>query len=225
MYIKHFVAIILVFVSVVFLPTSGYSITSEDDSTQQAVRPLHKNDVVIDVSGGFPFFFGELLKTALVDSSGNSSGVKVVSSRSVPHLGIRIEKMVTNQIGLGMEATYADINVDFIDSNNSSYSMGLSSQRYLFKLNYHIDMYQMFNMDNSKYLDPYVTMGIGYRIYKVKAGSNSTLSHYEDVLFSSLPISLRTSIGLRYFFIPKAALTAELGLGGPLIQFGLSYKL
>ena len=38
------------------------------------------------------------------------------------------------------------------------------------------------------------------------------------------PVALRTAIGLRYFITDNICFAAEVGIGGPIMQAGFSYK-
>ncbi len=167
---------------------------------------VKKYDIIIDGYYGYPYLMGILVKKVLADSFG------ITKALNINHIGARFEYMVWSQIGLGLEYTYALLSIDYQGKNGKYYTAGVSKQRFLGKFNYHFA--------TSEKLDPYLTAGIGYsntNVFSNEPGVKSTS-------VTTIPIALRVGIGLRYFFTETIGINAEVGLGGPLMQAGMSFK-
>ena len=95
----------------------------------------------------------------------------------------------------------------------------MTKQRILAKFNIHFA--------TSKYLDPYATAGLGYKASLVTSDNPNDQKSVYDVnnsFLNVIPISFRLGIGLRYFFTENIGISAEAGIGGPIIQGGLCGK-
>lgn len=176
------------------------------NSKTQAQNCVEQGTVIFDAFYGYPYYNGVLLK-ALVNNANNV--------RNTNHLGGKVEFMVTDKIGLGVEATYADVsaNYSYTDSLNQTYSgkAGINKLRVLGKLNVHFA--------TTEHIDPYFTVGAGVkRTSYYDSGSQFTWSG------NLIPVAVRVGVGFRYFFSDAVGVNAEVGLGGPLAQAGLSFK-
>ena len=167
---------------------------------------VKRYDIIIDAYYGFPYLMGSYVKQVLADSFG------ITGARNLNHLGGKFEYMVWDKIGLGVEYTYAALTLTYQGSSGKFYTAGVSKQRFLAKFNYHFA--------TSLRLDPYLTSGIGYSNSKVF--TNEPGNAGESITF--IPVAFRTGIGMRYFFTEMVGVNAEVGLGGPLIQGGISFK-
>jgi len=74
-------------------------------------------------------------------------------------------------------------------------------------------------------IDPYFGVGAGYKSTTYKFHSdfpNPDLSWYQEGYF---PVSIETTVGLRYYFSDAVGIYMEMGLAKSLIQGGLAVKL
>ena len=203
-------------------------IYSQDDYVRPPVQPSYiqspklntnaigEGVVLIEAYYGMPYIWGGVLKTYFNDSAAYY-GVRVTNMRNTNHLGIRGEFIISEKIGIGVEYTYANFFVEFRDSYNV-YQAGLRKQRLLLKLNMHFA--------TTKNFDPYFNVGTGYRT--TMSYSTSTNVNYDDderSVMAFFPIALRLGLGFRYLITSNIGINTEVGLGGPLVQFGFTYKI
>lgn len=86
--------------------------------------------------------------------------------------------------------------------------------RILAKMSYHFA--------TSEHFDPYLTWGAGYKNTKIYSNEPGEI---RDVNVNLVPLAFRAGIGMRYFFTDAFGVNAEVGLGGPIVQGGISFKL
>ncbi|MGB3947120.1 MAG: porin family protein [Bacteroidia bacterium] len=154
---------------------------------------------------GYPYVTGAVIKTI---------GQNTDKVKNLNHIGGKLEYMVSDKIGLGIEATYASASVMYQDSVMNWYKAGIKKLRVLPKMNVHFG--------TTESLDPYFTVGAGYKstdIYVEGPEDSGSLN------INLVPVSMRIGVGLHYFFTDYVGLNAEVGLGGPAIQVGLAVKL
>jgi outer membrane protein W len=174
-------------------------------------RCLKKGNILVDAYYGLPYLYSSVLRSTY-QKPNNASSV-----HNNNQVGGKVEIMLTDKIGVGVEGTYAAANISYLDSNNLRYSAGVNKYRILAKINFHFA--------TTKKLDPYFTLGAGYmnfKYYQTQPGVNNLSTN--EFVQNMIPVSVRASIGLRYFFTDFMGLNAEIGLGGPLLQGGLSFK-
>lgn len=169
---------------------------------------IEKGTILIDAFYGFPYFNGTLLKSAYRDSLGNNNQV-----RNLNHFGGKFEIMLNDKMGVGIEGTWASATVRYMGKYNQIYTAGVDKLRILAKMNFHFA--------TSESVDPYLTWGIGYKNTKIYTNEPNEVN---DIDITLVPIAFRVGIGMRYFFTDIIGINAEVGLGGPLMQGGLSLK-
>lgn len=122
------------------------------------------------------------------------------------HLGLKVDYMANKHLSFGPEISYA-----YAGANN----IMISKLRVLGRINAHVTI---------KKFDMYGTIGGGLRWVKtnyVNTGYTTGLEEVDYPLF----IAWRMSIGARYFVSKRVAINMETGIGGPLVQAGISFKL
>lgn len=169
-----------------------------------------EGDVQVRAYYGYPYFVGAYLKAALENDS-SATGIDVSNTN---HIGASFQIMVSEKVGLGLDYTFAKVSATYIDGVDR-YKASLTKHR--------ITAMMSFHFSNSETIDPYFNVGAGYKLNQVKY----TEPGYDDseVLKNAVPLSARLGIGLNYFFNDVVGLNAEVGLGGPLVQLGLTFKL
>ena len=184
------------------------AITSMNTASFAQGNCVEKGTIIIDAFYGFPYFNGTLLKAAYTDSVGNSNQVK-----NLNHFGGKFEILLTDKIGVGIEGTYAMASVRYMGNNRQIYTAGVNKLRILAKLNLHFA--------TGESIDPYLTWGVGYKNTKVY---DTYPNSGTDITINLVPIAFRAGIGMRYFFTDIIGVHAEVGLGGPIVEAGLSFK-
>lgn len=169
---------------------------------------VEKGTILIDGFYGFPYINGTLLKAAYRDSLGRNNQV-----RNLNHFGGKVEVMLTDKMGVGIEGTWASATVRYIGNNGLIYTAGVDKIRVLAKMSFHFA--------TGENVDPYLTWGLGYKKTNVYTNEPGEIN---DISLNIVPIAFRVGIGMRYFFTDMIGVNAEVGLGGPMMQGGLSLK-
>lgn len=198
------------------------------ESESQSELCVKKDNIIIDGYYGAPYVMGSYVKSVFENSS-NSSSIEAV--KNLNHFGGKFEYMLSESIGVGLEYTYAAVNINYkvdktiLNSNGQAlnqtyhYKASLYKQRILGRVNFHFE--------TTDKIDPYGTIGFGYKTSRLK--SNNPDDQIEVAAFNAsfsnfFPVSYRLGIGLRYFFTPEFGLNIEGGFGGPTVQGGLTLK-
>ena len=210
--------------SLLILIASTVNLNAQDKA--ETSNCVGKGKIIIDPYYGYPYLFGKYIQTVIAESGEN------VGVTNINHLGIKAEYMVTKMIGIGVDYTYASVIAKYTETNSvynsntglysnqtNNYTASITKQRILAKINIHFA--------TSKYLDPYAVGGIGYKNSVVRSDNINDQQNVSDLnnsILNAFPVSFRLGIGLRYYFIKNLGIAVEAGVGGPLIQGGLSLK-
>ncbi len=188
--------------------------------------PLKKDDYVLGISYGLPF--SPLWESSLfgLNYLGSTSSSRSVSNLN--HICGNADYQLSDEFSVGLELTYAAINIEYTKSysvynpgtgtnsvHDSSFSARFSKLRFLVKMGYHFNISEKFDL--------YTTGGFGYKQFNY-VSKDAHLSS-TDFMNQVLPLAIRASVGGRFFFNPDLALQVEGGIGGPLMQIGLCYKM
>lgn len=197
--------------------TSVMALGTNNSVKAQAVQ---EGNLLIDAYYGFPDLFKATLKTTYANSGTTTN----ISISGVGPVGGKVELMLSDLIGLGLDVNYVSSGVSYNDVSTDSigntvvynYSVTRNVLRVLPRLNFHYG--------NSDVLDAYSGVGVGYRTSSWKFQSNDP-NYSDSSIGGFIPVSFRLFTGIRYFFSDNIGLNAEFGLGGgALIQGGLSVK-
>lgn len=197
---KNLKTIFAVVTALLFLNSTSFAQKGQSSSG----NCVEEGTIIIDAFYGYPYLAGAVLKSATTNRIGDV--------RNTNHLGVKAEYMVSEKIGLGIEYTYADVSLTYTDSTLREYKAGIKKSRILGKLNFHFA--------TTESIDPYFTVGAGLKnttIYDNGSGVNS-------ISINIVPVAVRIGVGVRYFFTDVVGVNAEVGLGGPLMQGGVSFK-
>ena len=144
--------------------------------------------------------------------------------------GFRYSYMLSDDFSIGIELMYNALKENYRTSqdvymNNAwtliNKNMIVSTQRLRIhvRMNFHFSAF-------SDMSDSYLGLGFGTNNKWKKTSENGNviekISGSEAVI---LPFSLRLCYGYRYFFNYNWGINGEVGLGGPLLSLGLSYKI
>ena len=144
--------------------------------------------------------------------------------------GFRYSYMLSDDFSIGIELMYNALKENYRTSqdvymNNAwtliNKNMLVSTQRLRIhvRMNFHFSAF-------SDMSDSYLGLGFGTNNKWKKTSENGNviekISGSEAVI---LPFSLRLCYGYRYFFNYNWGINGEVGLGGPLLSLGLSYKI
>jgi hypothetical protein len=144
--------------------------------------------------------------------------------------GFRYSYMFSDALSIGIDLMYNTLNEKYRTSqdvfmNNAwttiNKNMLISTQglRVQVRMNFHF-------LASNAMSDSYLGVGFGTNNKWKKISENGNviekISGSEAVIF---PFSLRLCYGYRYFFNYNWGINGEVGLGGPLLSLGLSYKI
>lgn len=189
------------------------------NSTQAQVS---KGNVMIDPYIGFPtgnLFFGSV-----------SNNLEYRTVGPPVSFGGRIEYMLLDNIGIGLDVNYVISGYQYLDKNyydqetntqiEAVYKYQVTKLRSMVRFNYHFFQ--------STEFDIYTGFGFGYRQSTRTASYNNipTTTYYGDGIYLNSPIAIRFCIGAKYYFSNNIGAFLELGSsGGSAVQLGLSIKL
>ncbi|MFA6923475.1 MAG: hypothetical protein WC223_04395 [Bacteroidales bacterium] len=176
--------------------------------------------VLIDAFYGFPNLWSTVIKTAY-ENTGEQLNIKIGSTGP---FGAKAEYMVSDKMGMGIIFNYANSsyswNEDSYDINNNpivyNYKISLPRLRFLASFNFHFG--------DSESFDPFLVIAAGYSSFNAQATSNDPMFATETIK-GLIPVAFRAGFGMRYFFSDNIGINFEIGLGGPAIQGGLSFKI
>lgn len=180
-------------------------------------QAVEEGTILIDATYGFPNFTSKLLREAYAGT------VDDVTVKSLGPLAVKFEYLVSDKIGIGLEAGYANTTIEYsqIDAfnpaNTYSYKVSMPRFRVMPKFNFHF-------ADNDSF-DAYVSVGAGYASSNITVETNQP--DYQDLTTLNLfPVAARLAVGGRYFFSDAIGANLELGLGsGALVAAGLSIRI
>jgi len=179
-------------------------------------QAVEEGNVLIDGYYGYPNFGA--------NSANRTSGVTDIKVIGIGPAGLRAEFMVSSKFGIGVDFIYNSWSLTGVIndtlSNNviNPYKLTKSMQRLRpqIRMNFHFT--------SNEELDAYFGVGVGANVRKYDFKTDYPNYHDKNPSGALLPISLRLALGMRYFFSDNVGANLELGLGGPLISGGLSFK-
>lgn len=190
--------------------------------------PLVKDDYLFDISYGYPFVPIREAESFGINLFSNTTAFR--TTRNTNHICARTEYVISDEYSVGLELTYAQMGFSYTRKYVSSTSNGTSvttktsdttftakatKVRLLAKVGYHFNISEKF--------DAYGTAGFGFKSFTYSSRDNTLYSI--DVVNQILPVAIRCSVGGRFFFDKNIALHVEAGIGGPIMQIGLTYKM
>lgn len=180
-----------------------------------SAQSVEQGTIIIDPYYGFPFA-GKILIEELFSPM-------TMTVTGVGPTGGRIEYLLTDRFGMGIDIIYKQIIGDFTAQDTASnniytYRGTVTRTRIQVRFNYHL-------MASGENLDLYVGMATGTNNRKVVLTSvDDPTQELTFNNFQFLPFSARIAFGMRYYFMKNIGLNTELGIGGPLITAGVSIK-
>jgi hypothetical protein len=186
---------------------------------------LFRGNVILNAYAGYPNFLRLTMPTleSIPDNiSPNYSGL-------APS-GLRFMYMATDDVSIGVDlmygmakASYTRNDSIFFNGNWDVQSTTYRIQKQRFRPQFRVDMH-LGSRDPS--LDQYIGLAFGGNFRTRAVWQNDTLvdQNPNDANFV-IPVSFRACYGFRYFIDYNFSVGAELGVGGPLMQFALSYRI
>jgi hypothetical protein len=193
-------------------------------SLRVQAQSLFRGNVLLTTYLGYP----NLLRMGLEINEGIPSGTNVNYNGLAPS-GLRLMYMVGDDVSIGMDfiytqasATYTKVDTSFFNNQwnyvSNDYFITKKRFRPQFRVNLHLGA-----LDPN--LDQYIGLAVGGNMrWRNVYINDSLVSSAPNALDFVIPVSFRICYGFQYFVNYNLALTGELGLGGPILQGGLTYR-
>jgi hypothetical protein len=202
--------------------TDGHKEVLKDQEIK--LRKPKKGNLIIDCHLGIPI----LATTNLLKYDVPSS-----TASNLKFIGLNGEYLITETIGFGLEYTRASFDFNFKSDSQIVYNGNLDKTRVLAKFIY-------YNQNELKKVSTYYLFGAGCKFLTMT--TNEPIKREEKFWFGDImmelmgvrhpkthnPLSILTfkaAYGIRYFINNHLGVNVEFGLGGPLIQAGISVKI
>jgi hypothetical protein len=178
----------------------------------------HQGSVVVDPYYGFPNFGASFAKSVV-------SEVNDIKVTGIGPCGVRAEYFLADKFGIGIDFIYNSFNItgsqDSLNADQTvykSYDYKASAQRYRaqLRMNYHFA--------STENLDAYFGFGVGTNNRRYVAKSDNPNFKDDSQTATLMPVSARIALGLRYYFNNNIGLNTEIGIGGPAISAGISFR-
>ncbi|MFM8964418.1 MAG: hypothetical protein ACKOGD_11320 [Sphingomonadales bacterium] len=188
---------------------------------------VFRGSVLLNAYVGFP----NIMKLSIPSTEYYADLGTVSYKNSLPPSGLRLMYMAADQVSVGLDLIYSTAHAEVFQSDSSFFNgqWQINTNTYLiekkqFRPQFRLDIH-MSSLDPN--LDQYAGFAIGanYRhkkIYQNGALINTSGNDIKNLLF---PISMRVCYGARYFFDYNFAVGGEVGFGGPLLQFSMTYRI
>jgi hypothetical protein len=164
-----------------------------------------------------PFYASPSIGTLLLKSLFSEGGSETDFSYVGP-VGLSFEYFLSDNISIGLEGSYTNISLES-NFDGIQEKLLLQTTRVYPKFNFHFK--------TSEKVDPYFSIGGGFKQSNIKYTTNDPNSEDDQESFTPLiPFAFRTALGLRYYVNEHIGFSGEFGLGGgSLFAGGLVFKL
>lgn len=189
-----------------------------DDDIQLAVN---KGDLMVTGFMSYPNW-GRYFANLEINSGNYQNG----STGGFAPLGGQLEYMLSDNFGFSLDAIFnqwsASWNSSGFDNNGDPIvydnEVKVSRTRLLLGLNYHLD-----DLKNDQ-LNLYGGFAVGFNSRRVNVQvDDAGIGSFWEGQFA-FPLAVRARLGMRYFVTETVGLNFELGAGGPILRFGLTFK-
>lgn len=199
--------------SIAILTTLGFN--------NSASAQVEEGNIIIDPYYGFPNFGGDFIDLLSADYN----EIDGITTSAIGPAGIRLEYMLADNFGLGVDFIFNSINASgTVDSLNTDGTVYRSYDTKVYMRRYRVQLRANYHFVQTDNLDAYVGFGAGTNIRTIGFTTDYPNLANESVSGALIPVSFRFALGTRYYFTDNIGLNAELGLGGPVVSAGLSFK-
>lgn len=201
-------------------------------SYESKAQILYAGNHIIEPYLGFPNMARFTNGSSILNV--NSSTAEVTKFKGMAPSGLRYSYMLTEDVSFGFDLiyNYSDVTSKSTDTlyngitgqfeYQSTIEREVSKRlRFQARLNFHFATFQ-------PETDTYFGIGVGTNnrwIYNYDKNNNLNGNVLTGSKSSLLPISMRICYGYRHYFGYNWGVVGEIGLGGPLLSFGVSYKM
>jgi len=196
-------------------------------------QALKKEDFVVEFQMGYPNLSYWKSGYSGLFRLGNPNINNNDIHKSIGQFVFNSEFFLTDKIGLALGFNYGyyydyyETEIEEYDQNTQQFTVNTYfSEKKTHR--YRIYIGPNFHLIRTERLDSYLGLKVGIKRYNINRKDNfpenGSYYNFSDIEFE-IPVGLRVSYGLRYFFTESLALSTEFGLGGPMLTFGLTYRV
>lgn len=180
-------------------------------------------EFLIDAYYGWPNGYTSLFR-GIVSEDPEVDNVRI---RSLGPLGLKLEYVLSERIGIGLHVNYANSSISATTSeldsagNYVEYDYKLSVPRFRIMPTFNV------HFGDADDFDPYFSLGVGYKSANLifKSDDPSLENEEESYNVNMTPLAFRLEFGARYFFTDNFGVHSAIGIsGGALAVFGVSAK-
>lgn len=186
-----------------------------DDDIRLAVN---EGDLMITGFLSFPNW-GRYTAELVLSSSQNITNY---SMGGFAPLGLQLEYMLANNFGFTFEGIFNKWEANWETDNfgePTNNTVSVNRMRFLVGLNYHLD-----DLKNEK-LNLYGGFGVGSNDRRISVNIDESYTGEEFWgTFVDFPLATRARMGMRFFLSETIGLNLELGVGGPILRGGVTFK-
>jgi opacity protein-like surface antigen len=194
-------------------------------------QAVGKGNLIIDPYYGFPNFRKYYTNT-LGDIFTENGLYQSQKASSIGPMGLRAEFLLADRFGIGFDFIYTNfrnqstvIEQEYNDQTGewndvtSTNDFTMNRIRFQVRINYHFQV-------NDPDLDVYFGLGAGTnnKYTKRTVNGNIVTTQALDGIVA-FPMSMRVCSGVRYYFTENIGFNLEIGLGGPILSAGVSFKI
>lgn len=185
-----------------------------------------RGDILINPYYGGPNFGKNLFQNSTITVDGQEIQSVNTTTTGFGPLGIRGGYMITDKVMFGLDVIYNGFTTNYTytkqnDPNVYSGKLSMNRLRVHARFNFNFET-------SSNVFKPYFGTGIGYNgrfITVVDNGQNLDEGDVSGISSALFPVSARVAFGSNFFITDAIGINAEIGLGGPVLSAGLTFKL
>ncbi|MCB0484185.1 MAG: hypothetical protein KDC37_06445 [Flavobacteriales bacterium] len=135
-------------------------------------------------------------------------------------LGLRFEFQPTTKLGYGLLITHTNMSLTMRKSGTPDYlTIRYPRTRIVIFAAFHV----LKNPDNWRH-DLYFITGGGVSLSKLEFETNDSLVDENSLGIPLIPVAIRLGMGYRFYITENIGLRLEFGLGGPVLDGGISFR-
>lgn len=188
-------------------------------------QAVEEGSVIIDAYYGFPDLYKATFRTAYA----NSNSAFDLKIGGVGPLGGRIEYLLTDKVGLGLDIVYNSANLTWNDTGSVYNSTTMNYDKVIY--NYEAGTAKIgalvtfnFHFVDNEQLDVSGVIGAGYSNRTFTYDSNDP-NYTGGSVTGLIPVGFKLGVIMRYFFTDNIGLNLGVGVGqGGILNGGLSVK-
>ncbi|MDX1445528.1 outer membrane beta-barrel protein [Lishizhenia sp.] len=195
-------------------------------TTVEAQSAPREGDIILNPYYGGPNFGKNLFSNSTIEVNDNEIQSVNTTTTGLGPMGLRGGYMLSDKVMIGLDVIYNGFTTEYTYTKQNDpvvYNGRLTMNRVRVQARFN------FNFEtSSNVFKPYFGAGIGYngRFWTIEDnGQNIQEGDVNGLPAAILPVSARIAFGSNFFITDQIAINGEIGLGGPVLSAGLTFKL